>query len=141
MADPPTALTIQDAALRLGVSPHTLRYYDREGLLSVPRTGSGERRYSDVELRFLTFLIYLRGTGMPMAGLRDYAALFRQGDASIPQRRVLLVAHERHVARQLEDMKRALEAIRNKIARYDELRCSGQAPSPERAAASAPEYA
>ncbi|THF88507.1 MerR family transcriptional regulator [Deinococcus sp. KSM4-11] len=120
MPEPPTQ-SIREAAAFLGVSPHTLRYYDRDGLLTVPRDPTGERRYGAQELGFLKFLIYLRGTGMGMAGLREYAALAREGEGTVEARRQLLIRHEAQVAAQLNDMHRALDAIREKIARYDRL--------------------
>jgi DNA-binding transcriptional MerR regulator len=124
-------LSIQDAAARLGVSPHTLRYYDREGLLDVPRASGGERRYSERELSLLRFLLHLRGTGMGMAGLRAYMALVREGEHTAPARRALLVRHEQEVEARLLSLQADLTAIRAKIARYDaHLNCDGTTALP-----------
>lgn len=124
-------LSIQDAAARLGVSPHTLRYYDREGLLDVPRASGGERRYSERELSLLRFLLHLRGTGMGMAGLRAYMALVREGEHTAPARRALLVRHEQEVEARLLSLQADLTAIRAKIARYDaHLACDGTTALP-----------
>lgn len=122
--------TIQAAAAELGVSPHTLRYYDREGLLDVPRTGSGDRRYSDREIGMLRFLLHLRGTGMGMAGLRAYMALVRAGEHTAPHRRALLVRHEQEVQARLAALQADLSAIRTKIARYDAAVCAPGEPAP-----------
>ncbi|MHA0041141.1 MerR family transcriptional regulator [Deinococcus sp. PEB2-63] len=127
----PVPLSIQEAAARLGVSPHTLRYYDREGLLDVPRASGGERRYSERELTLLRFLLHLRGTGMGMAGLRAYMALVREGEHTAPERRALLVAHEHEVEARLIELQADLGAIRAKIARYDaHLGCDGAPARP-----------
>lgn len=115
----PFPLPIQEAAALLGVSAHTLRYYEREGLLTVPRAAGGERRYTERELEMLRFLLRLRGTGMGMAGLRDYVALARQGDGTVAARRELLVRHEQAVVARLEALQADLEAIRHKIEKYD----------------------
>ncbi|GBF05629.1 transcriptional regulator, MerR family [Deinococcus aerius] len=115
----PFPLPIREAAALLGVSAHTLRYYEREGLLTVPRAAGGERRYTERELDMLRFLLRLRATGMGMAGLRDYVALARQGDGTVAARRELLVRHEQAVVARLEALQADLEAIRHKIEKYD----------------------
>jgi len=125
----PAPLSIQEAAARLGVSPHTLRYYDREGLLDVPRASGGERRYSERELTLLRFLLHLRGTGMGMAGLRAYMALVREGEHTAPERRALLVRHEQEVEARLLELQADLSAIRAKIARYDAHLGCGDTPT------------
>ncbi|GGR43361.1 hypothetical protein GCM10008959_00280 [Deinococcus seoulensis] len=148
VTDPPTdqqgapTYAIRDAALLLGVSVHTLRYYDREGLLDVPRASSGERRYSARELSLLRFLLHLRGTGMGMAGLREYMTLVRAGDHTAPERRALLVRHEEAVQARLLALQGDLRAIRAKIERYDAHRACDGTPAVPPAGTRAPgEYA
>ncbi len=111
-------LPIHEAAALLGVSAHTLRYYEREGLLTVPRAAGGERRYTERELETLRFLLRLRGTAMGMAGLREYVAL-AQGDGTVAARRDLLLRHEGAVTARLEALQADLLAIRRKIETYD----------------------
>lgn len=105
----------------LGVSAHTLRYYEREGLLSVPRAAGGERQYGPRELETLRFLLHLRGIGVNMAGLREYVTLVRQGDGTVAARRALLARHEEAVNAQLGALETALHAIRRKREKYDQL--------------------
>ncbi len=111
-------LPIHEAAALLGVSAHTLRYYEREGLLTVPRAAGGKRRYTERELETLRFLLRLRGTAMGMAGLREYVAL-AQGDGTVAARRDLLLRHEGAVTARLEALQADLLAIRRKIETYD----------------------
>ena len=119
MPDSSFPLPIHEAAALLGVSAHTLRYYEREGLLTVPRAAGGERRYTERELETLRFLLRLRGTGMGMAGLREYVTLARQGDGTVAARRDLLLRHEQAVTARLEALQADLLAIRRKIETYD----------------------
>ena len=119
--DAASPLSIRETAEALGISAHTLRYYEREGLLSVPRTAGGERQYGPRELDPLRFLLHLRGIGVNMAGLREYVALVRQGDGTVAARRALLSQHEEAVNAQLGALETALHAIRRKIAKYDQL--------------------
>ena len=77
--------TIEEAAQRTGVSTHTLRYYERIGLLApVGRASSGHRRYSDDDLGAVGFLTLLRQTGMPIRDMQRFVELTRAGDDTIP---------------------------------------------------------
>lgn len=118
VAPHPAPLPIREAAALLGVSAHTLRYYEREGLLGVPRVAGGKRLYGEAELARLRFLLHLRGTGMGMAGLREYVALTERGEATVDARRELLLRHEAAVLARLGDLQADLTAIRRKIALY-----------------------
>ncbi|WP_425145531.1 MerR family transcriptional regulator [Deinococcus sp.] len=114
-------------ARQLGVSAHTLRYYEREGLLDVPRRASTQRRYSETELGLLRFLLALRATGMPMSLIRRYMALVRAGEETVSGRRELLELHQQAVNAQLVTLQDNLKAIEAKIEKYD--RTSGCAPT------------
>src|SRR5882672_10055466 len=95
-------LTITDAARASGVTPHTLRYYERAGLLDpVDRAASGHRRYAEEDLARIQFLTKLRSTGMPIRQIRAYADLIRRGEDSHEERLALLEAHRDAVRAQL----------------------------------------
>ena len=89
------ALSISDAANATGLSVHTLRYYERAGLMLDPveRAPSSHRRYTEDEIRWVTLLTRLRATGMPIRRIRDYADLVRAGDGNEDERLALLEAH------------------------------------------------
>jgi DNA-binding transcriptional MerR regulator len=114
------ALSISDAADATGLSTHTLRYYERAGLMldRVERAPSSHRRYTDAEIRWVTLLTKLRATGMPIRRIRDYADLVRAGDGNERERLALLEAHRETVLEQLDAMRRNLEAIEHKIEIY-----------------------
>jgi DNA-binding transcriptional MerR regulator len=115
------SLTIGEAAEASGVSAHTLRYYERAGLLDpVDRVTSGHRRYGDADLERIRFLTMLRATGMPIRRVREYADLFRRGDGTHTERLALLEAHRESVRAELAETKRNLELIDRKIDYYRE---------------------
>ena len=95
------ALTIAGAADAVGVSAHTLRYYERAGLMLDPvgRTAATHRRYTDEDLSWIVLLTRLRGTGMPIRRMREYADLVRAGEGNEPERLALLEAHRDRRAR------------------------------------------
>jgi DNA-binding transcriptional MerR regulator len=116
-----TMLAIADAARVSGLSAHTLRYYERTGLLDpVERNGGGHRRYTDGDLERIGFLTKLRATGMPIREVRRYADLLTAGEGNKRERLTLLEAHRERVLRQLEDTARNLELIDWKINLYRE---------------------
>jgi len=114
-------LSIADAAERSGLSAHTLRYYERAGLLEpVGRNGSGHRRYREADLERITFLARLRATGMPIREVRRYAELMQAGEDTNAARLALLEAHRDAVLAGLETTARNLELIEWKINFYKE---------------------
>ena len=115
------ALSVAEAAQAAGLSPHTLRYYERAGLLEpVGRNGSGHRRYKAADLERINFLTKLRGTGMPVRDVRRYAALMRAGADTNEERLALLEAHREAVVVKLEATVKNLELIDWKINFYKE---------------------
>lgn len=116
-----TSLTIAEAAERTGLTAHTLRYYERDGLLlhAVDRAPSGHRRYTDDDLRWIQMVTRLRATGMPIRDVRRYAALVREGAGNETDRLDLLLAHREVVERQLAEVTSHLRAIDHKIALYE----------------------
>jgi DNA-binding transcriptional MerR regulator len=117
----PKALSISEAAERTGLSAHTLRYWERAGLLQpVSRNGSGHRRYAEDDLERIKFLTKLRATGMPIRQVRRYAELLNGGDETNEERLALLEAHRKAVLAQLEETAGHLELIDWKINLYRE---------------------
>ena len=121
-SDPQAGLSIAEAARRTGVSAHTLRYYERDGLLveTPGRAPSGHRRYTDNDLGWITMITRLRSTGMPIRTVRAYADLCRQGDGNEIARLDLLYQHRDRVLAQLAQVTDHLGAINRKIGIYEE---------------------
>ena len=113
-------LTIQQVAEDTGLTVHTLRYYERAGLLSpVARNEGGHRRYTREDVGFLVFLNRLRTTGMPIQGVRRYAELVREGAHTVDARRALLEAHRDAVRRHMDELARNLDVLDRKIDLYE----------------------
>ena len=114
-------LSISEAAERTGLSAHTLRYWERAGLLEpVERNGSGHRRYAEDDLERIKFLTKLRATGMPIRQVRRYAELLSGGEDTNEERLALLEGHRKAVLAQLEETAGHLELIDWKINLYRE---------------------
>lgn len=116
-----TSLTIAEAATRAGVSVHTLRYYERAGLLTpIERNVSGHRRFTPDDVEWIVVCTRLRATGMPIRRIRAYAELVREGAGNEADRLALLEGHREEVRERLAEVSRNLELIDYKISFYRE---------------------
>ena len=117
---PQAGLSIAEAARRTGVSVHTLRYYERAGLVVTPvdRTQSGRRRYYAEDLKWISICTKLRSTGMPISGIRRYAELVSAGPGNEQERLALLESHRADVTAKLAEVQEHLKLIDHKIDVY-----------------------
>jgi DNA-binding transcriptional MerR regulator len=117
---PEAGLTIAEAARRTGVSAHTLRYYERAGLVvaDVDRTSGGRRRYHERDLHWILVCTKLRATGMSIRTIRRYAELVAEGHGNETERLALLESHRAGVLEQIALLQDNLELIDHKIDVY-----------------------
>ena len=123
MADQPEQLSIGQVAARTGLSAHTLRFYEREGILAQPvrRSASGRRVYTEDDIDWLTLCTILRGAGMPLPDIRRYTELVRAGDGNEAERLDLLRRHEQRIHAHRQQLDRCLDLIKFKIGVYEDL--------------------
>ncbi len=113
-----TTWTIGEAAEKCGLSQHTLRWYERIGLLApVERGSDGRRRFSDRDLDWLSTITKLRATGMPVRDMQRYAELVRSG-AGQAERLELLKRHREQVRRAIASQRECLKLLDAKITHY-----------------------
>jgi DNA-binding transcriptional MerR regulator len=131
-ADTPQDLHIGEVARRTGRSVHTIRWYEAQGLIpSVIRDKGGRRTYSEYHIGWLDFMERLRFTGMPVAQMREYAALVKEGGRALKQRRAFLAQHQARVQETIARWTKALAPISAKVEFYDEWVASGERPTLE----------
>jgi len=128
-SDPQAGLSIAEAARRTGVSAHTLRYYERAGLVitTVDRTAGGRRRYQQQDLNWITVCTKLRATGMPIRTIRRYAQLVSAGPGNEQERLAVMEAHRADVTAKLAEIKENLKVIDHKIDVYRGRLAAGDA--------------
>ncbi|MFD7028889.1 MerR family transcriptional regulator [Streptomyces sp. NPDC059917] len=114
-----TRYTISEVEARTGLTQHTLRWYERIGLMPhVDRSHSGQRRFSDKDLDWLAFVGKLRATGMSVADMVRYAELVREGQHTFRERRELLERTRREVRARIDELTDALAVLDYKIGFY-----------------------
>lgn len=111
--------TISEVAALCGLSAHTLRWYERIGLMPhVDRSHTGQRRFTNRDLDWLDLVAKLRLTGMPVADMVRYAELVRAGEHTCPERHELLVATRQDVRRRIAELHDTLAVLDYKIDLY-----------------------
>ncbi|RXT56721.1 MerR family transcriptional regulator [Bosea sp. Tri-44] len=112
-------MKIGDLARRTGLSAHTIRYYERIGLLPyAPRDPSRQRGYDASILTWIAFLGRLRTTGMPIRDMLRYTQLRERGPDTLDERRIILEAHRTKVRAHLAELQDCLVVLDTKIAGY-----------------------
>jgi DNA-binding transcriptional MerR regulator len=120
---------IGELAARTGRGVHAIRWYESQGLLpGVARDGGGRRVYREFHVGWLQLMDRLRLTGMTIAEMRAYAALAKQGKATLNERRQLLVSHRARVEKTIQEWTIALELIDSKLDFYGEWLATGERP-------------
>ncbi|WP_412543099.1 MerR family transcriptional regulator [Longispora sp. K20-0274] len=122
-------MSIAEAARRTGVSAHTLRYYERAGLVitDVDRTSGGRRRYHELDLNWISVCTKLRATGMPIKTIRRYAELVAAGHGNEEERLALMEAHSADVTARIAELRVNLKLINHKIDVYRGRLAAGDA--------------
>ena len=122
MDTPKDKLTIQDVTKATGLSAHTLRYYERIGLIHpIEREENTRRCYTADDVGWIDFLLKLRATGMSIKEMQRYAELQRQGDETLPERVEMLKSLRDRVETRIEDLNEHLKLIYYKIDIYQNI--------------------
>ncbi len=128
---PPQNYTIGQAAARAEISAHTLRYYERIGLLPrVTRAANGHRRYTNHDLDWVHLLSLLRNTGMSVQKMLAFVRLERAGAVALPDQCELLAQHRARLEQRIRDLQHDLGLIDHKLAYYRGLKQQQLKPAP-----------
>jgi len=110
--------TISEVAKLLGLSTHTLRYYEKENILIANRNTNGNRMYDESHITWLQFVMKLKQTQMPIATIREYARLYLEGEHTTNARLQLLEDHKKAIQTQRENLVITEKMLENKIIAY-----------------------
>jgi DNA-binding transcriptional MerR regulator len=124
-----TTLSIGQVSELTGLTTHTLRFYEQEGLFVAPvrRNAAGRRVFTEAEVEWLRVCVKLRSSGMPLPDIRDYVRLVLQGAGNEVERFEILRRHEAKVRRQVADLQEALDVIHGKVEIYARRLAAGTA--------------
>lgn len=113
--------SIQEVSKKTGLSAHTLRYYEKEGLITgVERSRGGFRQYTDADLETLGLVCCLKNTGMSLQEILRFVQLAREGDHTLQERVALLRDHRENVIQRMAEMQKYLDKVTWKLNFYTE---------------------
>jgi DNA-binding transcriptional MerR regulator len=113
-------MKIAEVSERYSLSPDTLRYYERIGLLQpVNRSESGIRDYNEADIRRVDFIKCMRSAGLPIEVLIEYVGLVQQGDVTIEARKEILKEQRELLAARMGEMQKTLDLLDHKIDVYE----------------------
>jgi DNA-binding transcriptional MerR regulator len=119
--------TISQVAEMMNVSVHTLRYYDKEGLLPDVERVNGRRVFTDKDFGWLKVLNCLKNTGMPIKEIRSYINLCKQGDSTLQERYEIILRQKKSIEQQIEFLQYNLKEINYKEWYYETAIAAGTA--------------
>lgn len=103
------------------MTPDTLRYYERIGLIPrINRNSSGIRDYNEEDCKWIEFIKCMRSAGLPVEVLIEYVGLFQQGDTTMQARKDLMIEQRNQLNLRIEEMKKMMARLDDKIERYDQ---------------------
>ena len=115
-------MKITEVSKKYDLSPDTLRYYERIGLIpSVNRNKGGIRNYTEEDCKWIEFIKCMRGAGLPIEVLIQYVTLFQQGDLTTQTRKELLIEQRNQLIAKMKEMQNTLELLNYKIESYESV--------------------
>lgn len=123
--------TIQETSKKVNMSTHTLRYYERVGVLPpIQRDQNGNRLFSDADIEWINMIYCLRNTEMPISLIKYYIELSRKGDETIAERRQIMLDHKQYITKRAAELHKLLTQVTKKVEYYDSMtaRNSGRLP-------------
>ena len=124
------AISIGELSRRSGLSTHTLRFYEAEGILKpAGRTASGHRQYHGDDVLWLEFVLRLKLTGMPLAEIKQYAALRWQGEKTLQPRLTMLKLHRERLVTKIDELSTYAIVLDDKIRTYRKMLAKQPAPT------------
>jgi DNA-binding transcriptional MerR regulator len=115
-------MNISEVAAKTELTPVTLRYYEKIGLISaIKRKNGGVRDYSEADIEWIDFIKCMRSAGLSIESLIHYTALYNQGSETIAERKDLLMAERAQLEKKYQEIGETLEKLNRKIARYDNI--------------------
>ena len=113
-------MTITEVSKLYDITPDTLRYYERIGLIpKIHRNKNGIRDYTQEDCNWVEFIKCMRNAGLPIETLIDYVTMFQQGDSTIDARKELLTEQRKVLEKKIKDMNETLWRLNHKIELYE----------------------
>ncbi len=115
-------MNIAEVAKKYGVTPDTIRYYEKAGLIpAAPRSASGIRNFDEKTCNWLEFIVCMRSAGLTIETLTEYVRLYKKGKSTVSERKNLLVNQREELRRKKEEIEATLNLLDYKISLYEQI--------------------
>ncbi len=115
-------MKISKVSKKYDISPDTLRYYEKEGLLpNVKKNSSGIREYSEADCSWIEFIKCMRGAGLSIEVLARYIELFQKGDTTREERKQILIEEREKLIQRRDTIQETIDKLDYKIGAYDKI--------------------
>ena len=115
-------MTISEVSRKYNITADTIRYYEKEGLIpAVPRDKNGIRDFDENSCGWIEFIKCMRSAGLEIETLKRYVSLFRQGTATVKERKILVIEQREKLLKKQENIKATLDRLNYKIEKYEEI--------------------
>ncbi|HCH74404.1 MAG TPA: MerR family transcriptional regulator [Clostridiales bacterium] len=115
-------MNIAEVAKKYGVTPDTIRYYEKAGLIpAAPRRASGIRNFDEKTCNWLEFIVCMRSAGLTIEALTEYVRLYKKGKSTVSERKNLLVNQREELRRKKEEIEATLNRLDYKISLYEQI--------------------
>lgn len=112
-------INIKEVSEITGLSPYTIRYYEKEGIIPPIHRDGGVRSFTDDNIAWIDMVICLKKTNMPINDIKKIVELSQLGDSTIDDRKAILLNHKSDIEAQIEELSKSLHKIDKKISFYD----------------------
>lgn len=120
-------MTISEVGKKYSLTPDTLRYYERVGMIPpVHRTESGLRDYTEEDCQWVELAKCMRSAGLPVEAMIEYLRLYRMGDETLEQRLTLLQTQRENLIEQKRLIDETVARLNYKISRYEQAVKTGK---------------
>jgi len=109
-----------------GLTPYTIRYYAKEGLLPlVERSNNGTRLFKESDLEYLYMIGCLKNCGMTIKEIREFTEWTLEGDSTIDKRLKLFQEKKKVLTEKLKIIQTTLDTLNYKEWYYTVAKKAG----------------
>lgn len=113
--------TIGEVSRKVGLEAHTIRYYEKEGLIfNIKKNNAGVRVFCDDDINWIEMICCLKNTGMSIEKIKHIVELIKIGECSINDRKEIFIKHKEELQQKIDELNNYMDKINNKINYYDE---------------------
>ncbi|SET52965.1 DNA-binding transcriptional regulator, MerR family [Enterococcus malodoratus] len=115
-------MNISEVATKFEMTPATIRYYEKQGLIPpITRNNSGVRDFQEEDLNWVEFIKCMRDSGLSIDSLAKYSELYQQGDSTLVARKKILLDEYQKLLEKQRLINGTVDRLEKKLDNYDHM--------------------